>query len=101
MKNKFILYLENSYSTGNLIVGRYRFVKWLKNGNFQYEINTNNKKSISRDLLKLAYQTHIDKPSFKFTYKWVKSHNHDNWCTPTVLEALFKKYDVYLSNNEL
>ena len=50
----------------NAQLGNYTFKKWLKNGNLQFEINPNQKKSIPPELIMMAY--HIKKRNDKINF---------------------------------
>ena len=92
-KHAFLEFLKINFTENNQPIGKYCFVKWLKNGNFQYEILHLYRKSIKRELLILAFETYKQKPEIKINYKWLKSQGHNNWCTAYVLRTLFEMYD--------
>ena len=70
----------------------------MSNGNLQFEILQQYKKSIKPELLILAYETYKMKPEIKIDYGWVKFNGHNNWCTPKVMITLFEMYDNSLNN---
>ena len=80
----------------NDYVGEYKFVKWLKNGNLQFEINKKQKKSIPSELIMLAF--HIRKRNKKIknkveiNQKLIKITGHSDWCFLEVILFLLDNY---------
>jgi hypothetical protein len=74
----FLMRLHNSLSPNQNLGGDYYFTKWLNNGNLQFIINNNQKKSIPPEIIMMAY--HIHKRNKKIKTKidtdqyWLKAH---------------------------
>jgi len=92
---KFYYFLKETLLRGQYL-GKYKFIKWLKNGNLQFEINEKQKKSIPPELIIMA--RHIKKRNDKnkyevrIDYSWLVHNGHTDWCFVSVINHLVETY---------
>jgi hypothetical protein len=96
----FYFHLRNSIPQDEALSenGRYKFVKWMKNGGLQFYISENQKKTIPPEILIVAYYAKGRKvgnlPPIRIDYDWVRQNGQDNYCFSEVINYLIEKYCI-------
>jgi hypothetical protein len=95
IENLFLTILYNSL-VPNQRIGNYDFIKWLENGNLQFRINQNQKKSIPPELLMMAYHIHLRNSRIQepvnINYQWLCANGYSDWCFSEVINFLLRQY---------
>lgn len=93
----FILKLHNSLIPNQLLGNNFRFVKWMRNGALQFEINTNQRKVIPTEILIIAYHIHIRNNRINtpiiINQNWLIANGHSEWCFIEVIVYLLNNFD--------
>lgn len=93
----FLLQLHNSLIPNQLLGTKYRFIKWMKNGGLQIQINTKQRKAIPAEILMMAYHIHKRNEQIRspvpLNQKWLKSNGHSDWCFNEVILWLLENHD--------
>jgi hypothetical protein len=78
------------------ITNRYSFIRWMENGNLEFAINENQKKSIPAEIIIAAFYARGRRvgqnPPIIIDDGWVIRVGQDNWCFDEVLNALINNY---------
>lgn len=79
--------------------GKYKFVRWMKNGGLQFSINETQKKTIPSEILIIAFYANGRRvgnhPPIRIDNDWIRQNGQDNYCFSEVINYLLSNYGIH------